>query len=311
MSITERIDRITSISEEYRAAFLPAPRSTKVELTSLCDYACSFCASSKKLRKRGEMKKENFIDLARELRAAGVEELGLFYLGESFMVDWLPEAIKIAKQDVGFPYVFLTTNGSKATPSRVEACMAAGLDSLKFSLNWADEEQFEAVAGVKAKMFHQATTNIKAARAVRDCGGYRCNLYGSYIQFDGDQGERMRSRLADLSRFLDEVYELPLYNQADLVSDENADWEYTAGNRGRIGALRDPVPCWAVFTEAHVTYDLKLSACCFDHDGRFAMGDLSKEPFMAAWNSLKFQQLRKAHLSGDVTGTVCESCAAY
>ena len=33
----------------------------------------------------------------------GVEELGVFYLGESFLCPWLPEAIRFAKQDVGFP----------------------------------------------------------------------------------------------------------------------------------------------------------------------------------------------------------------
>ena len=33
--------------------------------------------------------------------------------------------------------------------------------------------------------------------------------------------------------------------------------------------MRDPVPCWSLFTEARVTHDGHLSACCFDHAGRF------------------------------------------
>ena len=41
------------------------------------------------------------------------------------------------------------------------------------------------------------------------------------------------------------------------------------------------------------------------------MGDLMKQSFMDAWNSEKFQNLRKAHLKKDVTGTVCEECVAY
>jgi radical SAM protein with 4Fe4S-binding SPASM domain len=64
-------------------------------------------------------------------------------------------------------------------------------------------------------------------------------------------------------------------------------------------------------TEGHVTHDGKLSACCFDHDGRFEMGDLTKQSFMEAWNSPAFQSLRNAHLNGDVTGTPCQSCVAY
>ena len=81
------------------------------------------------------MDRYQYSRLIREMRDAGVEELGVFYIGESFTCKWLPDAIAEAKK-IGFPYVFLTTNGSAATPDRVEACMKAGLDSLKFSINF-------------------------------------------------------------------------------------------------------------------------------------------------------------------------------
>ena len=41
------------------------------------------------------------------------------------------------------------------------------------------------------------------------------------------------------------------------------------------------------------------------------MGDLTKQPFMEAWRSEKFQALRAAHLKRNVAGTVCEYCVAY
>ena len=87
-------------------------------------------------------------------------------------------------------------------------------------------------------------------------------------------------------------------------------WTPSPGNRGRVGALRDPLPCWAVFTEGHITYDGKLSACCFDHRGDFTMGDLKQRSFMAAWHSPEFRRLRAAHLAGDVTATPCAGCVA-
>jgi len=49
----------------------------------------------------------------------------------------------VVKQELKFPYVFLTTNGSLATHKWVEACFRAGLDSLKFSVNAADDAQFK------------------------------------------------------------------------------------------------------------------------------------------------------------------------
>lgn len=312
-TVTDRIDAITDIPEHRRTSRPPCPRSVKIELTARCNFACAFCARSMMLRNQKDMDRGLFERLLLEMREAGVEEIGLFYLGESFLCTWLAEAVRFAKHEAGYPYVFLTTNGSVASPDKVEACMAAGLDSLKFSLNYADEEQFVEVARVKPKLFRAMVANIKAAHAVREKNGYECGLFASYIEYDGAQGERMRKAVDAVAPYIDEVYALPLYNQAALVTDEERGrgWTPVAGNRGRAAALREPVPCWAVFTEGHVTWDGRLSACCFDHDGRFHMGDLTKEPFLEAWHSARFRALREAHLNQELAGTVCAGCIAY
>lgn len=317
MSITSRVDAITAIAPEYRAEIISAPRSVKIELTARCNFACSYCARSMILRDQCDMDRALFERSLKEMRAAGVEEIGLFYLGESFLLPWLDEAVAFAKREADFPYVFLTTNGSLCTPDKMRGVFRAGLDSLKFSCNYADREQFEQIARVKGALFDTLINNIRAARTIRDAvekeTGHRCGLYASYIAYDGVQGERMLAVIDQIKDAVDEYYALPLYNQADLVgeAEQARGWKPIAGNRGRVAALRDPLPCWAVFTEGHVTWDGKLSACCFDHDGRFHMGDLKAQSFMDAWNSTAYQALRAAHLKQDVNGTACEKCVAY
>ncbi len=314
MSITQRIDNITFIPENYRSPTPPCPKSVKIELTGRCNFNCSFCARSQRLRKTEDMNKDFYKRIVKEMREAGIEELGLFYLGESFLCDWLEEAIHYAKHEVGIPYVFLTTNGSLSTPERVESCIRAGLDSLKFSFNYADLEQFKQVARVKPKLWLKTRNNVVDARLVRDKvkaeTGQHCGLYASYIRYDGEQGKRILEEISWVEKAMDEVYALPLYTQAALVSDSNRKngWNATAGNRGRADNLRDPLPCWAVFTEGHISWDGGLSACCFDHNKDYTMADLTQTPFMQAWHSDKFQQLRQAHLRHDVSGTPCENC---
>jgi len=310
--ITDRVDAITGIDTERRAAAPPCPRSVKIELTARCNFKCSFCATADKLRDKADMDWDFYLKLLKDLRQAGVQEVGMFYLGESMLLKWLPDAIKAAK-DEGFEYVFITTNGSLSTPDKVKACMEAGLDSMKFSLNYADERQFADIAGVKASIYPTILENIKSAVDVRNAGGYECGLYASYINYDGEQGERMRKVVAELEPILDQVYSLPLYSQADLVSvdEKKRGWAIKGGNPGRAENMREPVPCWSLFTEARVTHDGHLSACCFDHDGRFHAGDLKEQPFMEAWHSEMFQDLRQAHLDGDVRDTVCGSCVSY
>lgn len=309
--ITERIDNITGIDQEHMGHDIPAPKSVKIELTGRCNFQCNFCASKQRLRTKSDMDFNFFMRITKEMRNSGVEELGLFYLGESFLSSDLIKAVGYAKNICHYPYVFLTTNGSIAFGSRVKECMYAGLDSLKFSLNYANPEQLQEIAGVKKEFFHRIMDNIRAAKVARDQveeeTHHRCGLYASYIHYNDEQHKLMEPVIEEVRPYVDQIYSLPLYNQASLVPSSKA----VAGNLGRYENMRDPIPCWSIFTEGHITWDGKLSACCFDHDGRFEMGDLNNTPFMECWNSLKFQELRTAHLNKDVTNTVCEKCVAW
>jgi hypothetical protein len=303
-AITQRIERIKTLSAECAQAKPPVPKSVKIELTARCDLQCAFCASHTRLRAKREMDQDFFKLTARQLRDLGVEQLGVFYLGESFLCDWLPDAIRYAKQDCGFPYVFLTTNGRLATPNRVLQCMLAGLDSLKFTLNFADNSQFREITGLADDDNEIIISNLKAARRLRDrvesAKAHRCGVYASSLRYDAAQEQRMQKLVAKILPYVDEHYFLPLYGPPGFPA---------AGRGGDVA--RKPLPCWSLFTEGHICSDGQLSACCFDHSSRFAMGDLNKMPFLEAWHSRPFQELRKAHLAHGVAGTACAECIAY
>ncbi len=73
-----------------------------------------------------------------------------------------------------------------AFPEAADACMAAGLDSLKWSVNAADEVQFEKIMGVAGKLFHTALDNVKSAWETRLDHGHKTGLYASSIRYDGE-----------------------------------------------------------------------------------------------------------------------------
>jgi MoaA/NifB/PqqE/SkfB family radical SAM enzyme len=315
-TITDRIDNITRIPDLYLRPRPPAPRSVKIEISPRCNYRCGFCAlRTREQQPKWDMDFGLFKRVTHEMRVAGVEEIGVFYLGESFMNPrLLVDCIAYLKREIGMPYVFLTSNASMAFPEAVEECMKAGLDSLKWSVNAADAAQFEQVMGVSGKLFHRALENIAAAWETRKRGGWKTGLYASSIRYDGEQLERMQSLLAArVLPYVDQHYWLPLYSMGAFATQRESELGYrpTAGNQGRLDALRAPLPCWSAFTEGHVTAEGKLSACCFDATANWTMGDLTKQSFMEAWNSVAFAKLREAHLKKDVHGTVCERCIAY
>ncbi len=314
--ITDRIDNVTKIPESHLYAKVPAPKSVKIELSPRCNYRCGFCAlRTRENQPTEDMDIELFKRITTEMLEYGVEEIGCFFLGESMMnPSLLVEAIRWCKQELEFPYVFLTTNGSLCNEKNLEAVMDAGLDSLKFSINAYDDNQFEEIIGVKSKNYRKALDAVKAARRIRDDNGYSCGIYASSIMYDGEQGDKMESLLKDhIYPYVDEHYYLPLYSMGAFATqrEEELGYKPIAGNQGRYAALREPLPCWSAFTEGHVRADGGLSACCFDAGGQWQMGDLTKESFRDAWNSQKFRDLRAAHLKRDVAGTVCENCVAY
>ena len=168
-TITERIDNTTRIPPDYLSAAPPAPKSVKIEISPRCNYRCGFCAlRTREVQPKWDMDFGLFKRITREMREAGVEEIGVFYLGESFINPrLLVDCIAYLKREIGMPYVFLTSNASMAFPEAVDECMKAGLDSLKWSINAADERQFEKIMGVAGKLFHTALDNVRSAHGVR------------------------------------------------------------------------------------------------------------------------------------------------
>lgn len=332
-SITHRIDEVTRLDEDFLKPVCPPPPSIKVETSNRCNYKCSFCSlRTRETPGHMDMPWESLKHVMDIARAAGVAEWGCFYLGEATMApDLLVREIQYAKQ-IGYPYIFLTTNGSLLTAELTTRIMEAGLDSLKFSINAHNDEQFEEIMGVKAKNFHKALNSLRRAREIRDAGGYKTRLYASYIQFNGEQAKAMEALLNERVRpYADEVYALPLYSMGLRAKEIEAatGFKPTHGNMGRINEktglpMRSGIPCWSVSREAHVRIDPSnghpiLAACCFGADSRFDICDLMDyDNFMDAWNHPKLQAIRQAHLdcmktgtTDPLKGTMCEVCVAY
>lgn len=267
----------------------PVPARVRIELTARCDLQCLHCAGAMRPRSRGDMDYPFFLRTLGRLRALGVREIGLSYLGEPFLCPWLPEAIRHAKETARFESVVLTTNGRMATPERVRECIEAGLDSLEFSTNFAGPDQFHYVTGGREQDFWRVQVNLAAARLVRDeveaRTGRHCAVVASSLRLDKLQARRMRKALGRIRTAADSHSWKPL--------------------------RRLQMPCPSLFSEANITYDGRLSACPYDHDPRFGMGDLTCETFLECWHDERFQRLREAHLAKDVRGTPCEGCAAY
>ena len=260
------------------------------------------------------MDRDLFKRITHEMAMLGVEEVGPFLIGEPFIDPVrLVEAVRWLKQ-IKIPYVFVTSNATIAGMKYVKKIYDAGLDSLKWSCNWGDKSQFEEYTGVSGNVWENAQGNIKMAWEVRLAGGYTTHLYASSIDYGGDHRQFMEPYLRRYVRpYVDEHYWLPLYSMGGLSRDREKELQLKpiAGNQGKADDPVDPIPCWTLFTAAHIMADGRMTACCADAVGDWVVGDLNTQSFMECWHSPKFQELRAAHLKGDIIGTECEKCVLY
>jgi MoaA/NifB/PqqE/SkfB family radical SAM enzyme len=311
LKITERLDDVLTVDKKYYGDITPPPKAVKIEITGSCQLNCRYCIKSEGKRPAYEIDRALFEKVIDDLVASRIKEVGLFWIGEPFLVRWLSQAVAYCKK-AGIDYVFITSNGIAATPDRVLEVMEAGLDSLKFSLNYANSKQFGEISGARPEIFSQILGNIQAAKAVRDRGKFKCGVFASYIRYNDVHAATMAHMIKHITPFVDEVYALEICQQSESITEGQraGGWNVSGGNTGRTDNKRPPLPCWAVHQEAHIDCEGNVVACFYNNDRRFFFGNLKDRNFMDCWNDPEFVKLRLAHQKGDVGGTPCERCVA-
>ncbi len=304
-SIAQKIDEHTHVPKEKLVLYPPFPDAIKIEITGRCNYNCSFCAQKSSLRKIGDIDRNFLYRILWEAKSIGVKEIGMFLLGESFLVKELSEYIKYAKKVVGIEYVFITTNGSLCNPERMIPVIEAGLDSIKFSINAGTREKYKEIHC--CDKFEDIISNVKwihEYKKLNNIDSLRTCISSIFIQKNEKELLKFEE---DMEQYVDDFYFLPLYNQAGHIGGK----EYTKiiGNPGRYENMVEPIPCWALFNAAKITWNGRLTACCFDHDEKFEIADLNKISLIDAWNDSKFVSMRKEHLDGVFNNeSLCAKC---
>lgn len=280
----EQMEEIQSYSE-----ICPPPKSLKLELSATCNLQCSFCFNSKGAR-RGLMSLSTFYKCMEIVRRNKIQQVGLLFLGESTLNPLLPKMISIAKEEYNVPYLFLTSNGLMEE-DMYDAIMTSKLDSLKWSINHASREEFEKETNVDG-------FNI-VLRHIQDKRKTNVKKYASTAVYDVENiPEELKSFIDnDVKPYVKEHYYFKLNNQGGLIQDEHF-------NINRCNRL-PVIPCPRIFNNSYITYDGRVALCCSAFTDKYLIGDINEKMFEDIWNGREMVSLRKKHLSGDLTNTIC------
>ncbi|OFV70020.1 radical SAM/SPASM domain-containing protein [Acetobacterium wieringae] len=270
-----------------------------IELTNMCNHQCLFCANSKMTRKKGSIDESFLKRILKEAYHEGVEEVGYYTTGEPFMAKKLDQYVKWAKE-IGYKYVYLTTNGALATPERVKSVLDAGLDSIKFSINAGSRETYKMIHG--RDDFEQVIKNLKFISEYRSKNELNFKIFASFIVTRFTEKEKIELKLL-INGLVDEIIYIDVANQGgmmyeinELLTLENSDTQ-----------IRN-LPCSLLFNAINITYEGYLTACCVDFQNYLVVADLNKVSLKEAWYCDLFKNLREMHLTGAVEKTLCFNC---
>jgi pyrroloquinoline quinone biosynthesis protein E len=139
------------------------PYGLLAELTYRCPLHCPYCSNPLKLMESGdELALEEWTRVLAEARELGVLQLHLSG-GEPLQRRDLLDIVAQAHR-LGF-YTNLITSGLSLTPEKAEQLKSAGLDNVQVSIQAADPELSDRIAGTPS--YHR---KVAAARAVKALG---------------------------------------------------------------------------------------------------------------------------------------------
>jgi radical SAM protein with 4Fe4S-binding SPASM domain len=278
----------------------PFPKEIFLDLTSFCNHKCVFCANPKISNKK-TMEEEMVHRVLKEAYDCGTRDLGLYATGESFLVKNLADYIKLAK-DIGYEYLFITTNGALATPERVEPVLDAGLDSIKFSISAGVRETYKEIQGKDD--FNQVIENLKNVFLYRQKTGLKFRIYVTMVYTNQTKNE-VEILKNIVSPYIDEWDPHPLNNQCGNMHQNNEIGEIDPLNpraRGKTNICFQPFKSFTITPEGYV------SGCVLDYSMDLILGDLNKTTLKETWTSDLYREFRRRHMAREYKGSICHNC---
>ena len=279
----------------------PFPKSNfLMEISNVCNHSCIFCAHQKMKRKNGKLNKEKAFDILQQAYDLGTREVGFYATGEPFLIPDLADYVAKAKE-IGFTYVYLTSNGSVATPRRIREVIDAGLDSIKFSINAPLGKLYKFIHG--RDDFDKVVEHLKYVNEYRKETGKNFKIYvtGILTRFTENLQYKYHELFDDLC---DQIVFKYVYNQGGYVPEIQEYLRCFSDNE-------ECRKCNLPFDAISVTQEGYLSIENADYENMLIVADLNKISLKEGWYGAVMKDMRRRFMEDDLCGTICDGCVHH
>lgn len=287
-SITKRIEKTTY---DFPISITPPfPSKVMLELSNACQYRCIFCAH-KTMRVSQKFISLNVAKIfLQEAYDNGTREVGINGCGEQFLHKDIAKCISYAKK-IGYSYVYATSNGASPEARYIQS-INEGLDSIKFSFNAVNAEEYSLIHGTSKNYFTRVKDKINRIAQYIYTKNFSTSMYISCVV--SKKSQIILDKLKDI--FPEYIDEIVLYEQGNQ-----------AGQFPGFAKNKDYI-CYMPFNFMRLDSSGKINICCVDFDGFLDIGIYQKNKLNELWNSDIYKEIRKNMMNHNMAGTLCNRC---
>lgn len=291
---------------------LDTPYNLKVEVSSLCNAKCVYCAHSQSDHGvyEGNMSLELMERILSESKAFPhkYKVMEMFSFGESMCNPNLAQMIRMTKDADVTEKINFTTNGLLITPEKADELIDAGTDIIRISLQGLDAEAYWDVCRVRVD-FDRFVSNLSYLYEHRGNCSIRMKIPDLALKNQSDGQKRFEELFGSIA---DSIYVetiIPMYADLDYDAIDHSIYENAINGREDIKQEEIHTVCNRPFYRLRVAADGKVTAACCDIPNDFYYGDIYAESLVDIWNGEKRRQLLMMQLEGKrFLHPICKKC---
>ena len=279
---------------------LDTPFSIMIEASSLCNARCVYCAHSIEHKQyEGNMSLEMMKKILTDIKAFPnrIKKCDLFGFGEPFCNPNLARMIRMIHDNGKIQRVDFTTNGLLFTKKRVDEVIAAGVDTIRVSLQGLDAAAYKKVCGVTVD-FEKFLANLQYLYQNKGQATIRMKIADIAIQEMPNGKDKFEKIFQDIADSLYIEHILPYYAGVDYSGlgekiQENA-------KLGREGIFQTKINkvCQRPFYRIMVRANGDITAACCDSTRDVKFGNIITDNLFEVWNG----KIRQAFLLMQLEG---------
>lgn len=291
---------------------LDTPYNLKVEVSSLCNARCIYCAHANKNHGvyEGNMSWDLFeriIDNSKQFPNK-YKVMEMFSFGESMCNPALAKMIKRAKKERIAEKINLTTNGLLLTHEKADELIDSGVDIIRISIQGLDAETYWNTCEVRVD-FEKFISNLKYLYKNRGECSIRMKIADLALDGISDGRERFEQIFGPIadSIFIETI--IPMYADVEYNNINENIYKNAMNGRENVVQREIHIVCNRPFYRLRVAADGKVTAACCDIPNDFYYGNIYEESLVDIWNGNARRNLLMMQLNGKrFSHPICKTC---